>query len=142
MNQFLKMCLVLMALATSSADNSETPSLKGKWVACASINEEGKPVLLKGDDAHFCRMTFGDKQLTVQSTRVTFEATYSLGSQHAQKTIDVIRIIKRKPVTFRGIYEQVGDRLRLCLAGPDDNRPTAFRQADDIELALELRRER
>jgi len=122
MNVVLKSCWILMA-ATVSAD-------------------EGRSVLLKSDDPHFCRMIFGDKQLTVRSAKVTFEATYSLGSQQSPKTIDVSRTIKGKPVTFRGIYELRGDRLRLCLAGPDDDRPTTFSHGNDIEIALELRRER
>jgi uncharacterized protein (TIGR03067 family) len=132
--------IVLAPLVTDAEDSREADSLKGTWVALSKFDDDGKVVPIAAEE-HF-RLSLGDNVLSMRSPRITFEARYQLDPRQMPKAIDVSRVVRGKPTTFRGIYEIRGDRLRLCLAGSRADRPTAFKHGDDIEIAVELGRQK
>jgi uncharacterized protein (TIGR03067 family) len=138
--------LVLIPNPAAESSDSESALLQGTWIAVATFDGDGKPAAIKPGDPRSFTLTFRDKKLIVQRRDGRLEALYRLESGHQPGWIDVTRKVRGKPTTFLGIYELSGQHLRLCLGGPNGAgpaaRPTAFKHSEDIEIAVELRREK
>jgi uncharacterized protein (TIGR03067 family) len=142
MNVILVPCWIVLLSSMADPRRAEEPSLEGTWLTVAAFNDEGIASSIGEHDPQFFTLTIRDNKLSVQGAKAHFEAVYRVDAKHEPKWIEVTRTVRGKPATFRGIYEVKGDKLRLCLAGPGDERPTAFKHGDGIELALELARQK
>ncbi len=81
----------------------------------------------------------GDKLTTVRPDGTSTEADYQLDPEKKPKTIDVIPQEgpeNERGKTFRGIYLLDGDTLKLCMNGPEMERPTEFKTAEGTRLML------
>jgi uncharacterized protein (TIGR03067 family) len=93
---------------------------------------DGTP-MTEEECARFVRRVSGDQWiLTVQGPEgiSTSKSRVTLGASKNHKEVDVVRPdgpAAGKPT--RGIYEFEGDRLRVCLAQPDQPRPTELAAA-------------
>lgn len=112
---------VIAAFAHSldAAPVVETPpaSLQGAWRA-VSMAQDGE--LLRPNEVSKLLLVISDKKITMRvGQQVIAETTYTLDTKSKPAAIDM---------TFQGqatlgIYQQTGDRLRICLNDQDKGRP-------------------
>ena len=120
----------------------EVEILRGRWSAVAAIQADGKLEEVKQDDPKHFTFEFTDEKLITVFKKGRHESQFKLDHSKTPKNIDVVRLIGKKELHFKGIYAVDGERLRFCLAGPGEQRPTKFAPGEGIEFAIELKRMR
>jgi uncharacterized protein (TIGR03067 family) len=131
--------LLLVSVAENPAEKAvaeEKKQLEGGWmVQCLGngsiITAESAPILLFAPEKiTFNRAKIVDKKPMLEEL---FQATYTLDLSKKPRQIDmVITTGKDKGKTIRGLYHFKGNRLRICLAGLDKERPRKFIQEEQV----------
>ena len=117
-------CITAIAVLAIPAHGDDTEQIQGTWVV-VSAELAGKTVEpSKGDKFIFT----GDK-VTIETQFKKSAFTFTLDPTTSQKQIN----IEDKPPK-RGIYEFVGDQLKLCYA--ENNRPWDFDSRAGLLLVL------
>jgi uncharacterized protein (TIGR03067 family) len=118
-------------LGGAALDDKDKPSdkekLQGTWVAVSGERQGEK--LDKYQLKTWEKLTFADDKWTREGTERK-EGTYTLGPDAGPKEID----LTANAITWLGIYELKGNRLKLALKG---ERPTAFDSRDGWLLVFE-----
>jgi uncharacterized protein (TIGR03067 family) len=125
--------------ADKKTDNEK---LQGTWKV-VSGESEGKEAPI--DELKQATWVFkGDKLIVTKATE-SHESDYKIDPTQKPKTIDVTPRQgpeEEKDKTFPGIYQLDGDTLKLCMNGPDMERPTEFVTKEGTRLMLlSLKRE-
>ena len=135
------MLFAVVAFAQEEAKNGDLPKFQGKW-AIASVVADGKE--LPADVVKVFTMTFKDDTYRVVIGKEKTEGTFTLDASKKPKTIDIVPDSgpdrgKKQP----GIYEFDGDKIKICAAQPNKERPTTFDTKDKTGYTLMiLRREK
>jgi uncharacterized protein (TIGR03067 family) len=115
---------VLAAPPGAGDGGSDRDKLQGTWkVTAATLDGTGVGPEIEQMKKGFVLVFRGDK------VTIKVEADYMLDPTKTPKQIDLSPSLgdaKEKNPTIRGIYELSGDDLKLCIGGPDADRPTAF----------------
>ena len=91
-------------------------------------------------DAPAGKFVFKGDKLTART-----EAEYSIDASKKPKEFDlkVVDGQESERGTWKGIYDLKGDRLTLCLAPPNEDRPTEFvTKEGEKTILLKLKREK
>jgi RNA polymerase sigma-70 factor (ECF subfamily) len=100
--------------------------LLGTWELTAA-EAQGRAA---GDEVKLQRMVFKpDKMTTVKADGTEHEQTWTIDPKAKPKAIDIVPQDgppTEKGQTFKGIYSLEGDALKICMAGPNMERPTEF----------------
>ena len=128
--------------AQDDAAKREMKKLEGIW-ATVSIEAAGEKVTDKDKIKTRKLTTKGDKY-TLKVGDETVEGTIDINPTKKPKTIDVKPASgSNKGKTLLGIYELDGDSLKICLAPPGKDRPTAFSTAaEDGQQLVVYKREK
>jgi len=146
----LSACLAGVA-AVCAADRADTEKakLQGTWVLVYSefegvpfprVMTEGRKVTFNGDK--YCRA------ITIKGVHdrtFVWNGTFKLAPSPKPSAIDFTEIGDNgKAVeTRRGIYHVRGDKLRVCIGGPADKRPSRFQsRKGDHRFVEEYTRQR
>jgi uncharacterized protein (TIGR03067 family) len=119
-------------------DMSDKDKLQGIW-EFVSGEMAGKKV--EGDEAAQIKkhqFVFKGEKLTTKQ-----ESTYTIDSSKRPKEIDlkVDKGPEQEQGTWKGIYDLKGDELTLCMAPPNQDRPTEFvTKEDKMMMLLKLKR--
>lgn len=120
--------LLLAAAVLAAADapagdgKKDLERMQGDW-ACDSYAADG--MKLPDDDAQaYFRTIRGDTYTVARFKKVLGKGTFKLDASKTPKAIDALPAGRDKPLL--GIYEFDGEKMKLCFAGPDKERPTAF----------------
>ena len=114
--------------AQDDAAKKELKKLEGTW-ATVSIEAAGQKVTDEDKIKTRKLTTKGDKY-TLKVGDETVEGTIDINPTKKPKTIDVKPASgSNKGKTLLGIYKLDGDGLKICLAPPGKDRPTAFTTA-------------
>jgi len=114
--------------AQDDAATKELKKLEGTW-ATVSIEAAGQKVTDE-DKIKTRKLTTKGEKYTLKVGDETVQGTIEINPTKKPKTIDVKpEIGTNKGKTLLGIYELDGDSLKICLALPDKDRPTAFATA-------------
>jgi RNA polymerase sigma factor (sigma-70 family) len=121
--------------ATAKADADK---LQGSW-AILSILEDGKEP--QGDEAERIKML----RFVFKGDKVTAKGEHSYSIDAGKKPKQFNLIVEEGPEpergTWKGIYELRDDRLTLCLAMPNQDRPTVFESKEgEHTILLKLKR--
>ena len=123
--------------AQDDAAKKEMKKLEGTW-ATVSIEAAGQKVTDEDKIKTRKLTTKGDKYMLKVGDE-TVQGTIEINPTKKPKTIDVKPDSgTNKGKTLLGIYELDGDGLKICLAPPGKDRPTAFatRPADGQQLVV------
>jgi uncharacterized protein (TIGR03067 family) len=126
--------------APGRSSTAPPTELDGEWTM-VSGTLDGRPVdrrmLATGR-----RVTLGDESTVLFGASVFMRMTFRLDPTASPKAIDyVITAGSSKGKAQRGIYDLVGDVLRLCVAPPGAERPAEFTSArGDGRLLTEWRK--
>jgi uncharacterized protein (TIGR03067 family) len=112
--------------------------LQGVWLSIGVYDGEGNLQPLAADDPAVFTLTFADDALLAAGEQGNVTATYTVDPTQQPKTLDANRTVRVTPLHFAGIYELDGDRLRFCLGGPGEERPSTFRKTPGVEFAAEF----
>ena len=116
------------ASAQGDAAKKELKKLEGTW-ATVSIEAAGQKVTDE-DKIKTRKLTTTGAKYTLKVGDETVQGTIEINPTKKPKTIDVKPDSgTNKGKTLLGIYELDGDSLKLCLAPPGKDRPTAFATA-------------
>jgi uncharacterized protein (TIGR03067 family) len=126
---------------TEVASAKELEKLKGTWEVLA-LEVEGMKVpepAFKGS-----RIIINGETFKAITEGVTYEGTLKIKTTSKPKTIDLMFTEgPEKGKTALGIYELVGDDLKICLAMPGRTRPASFSTKPGSGHALQaLRRQK
>jgi uncharacterized protein (TIGR03067 family) len=114
--------------AQDDTSKKELKKLEGTW-ATVSIEAAGQKVSDEDEIKTRKLTTKGDKY-TLKVGNETVQGTIEINPTKKPKTIDVKPDSgSNKGKTLLGIYELDGDNLKICLALPGRDRPTAFTTA-------------
>ena len=119
------------------AVKKELKKLEGSW-ATVFIEAAGQKVTDE-DKIKTRKLTTKGNKYTLKVGDETVQGTIEINPTKKPKTIDVKPDSgSNKGKTLRGIYELDGDNLKICLAPPGKDRPTAFatRPADGQQLVV------
>jgi uncharacterized protein (TIGR03067 family) len=136
----LALVLVWTASAGAARPDDDKELLKGTWTVAKSV-EDGKP----NKETANAKFTFKEDRLLLKlaGEMRAMEATFVLDPSKKPKHIDISTKDGDTTLTAVGIYELDGDKLRLCVAGPDGpGRPTEFKSANRKIIYLELTRDK
>lgn len=130
---------ILSALLLVAADDpkdaavkKDLEQLKGNWVA-ASYVKDNKPA--PEPDLKLMKLGIAGDQVTFIKGKDTRKSTYKLDPTQKPKTLDIVMIDgPDKGKTLLGIYEIMGDDLKICLAVLDKPRPKEFTAKPDTIL--------
>ncbi|QDU98198.1 TIGR03067 domain-containing protein [Lignipirellula cremea] len=111
------------------AEKAEQPSLIGKWQV-VSIVEGGKEQEKKDEAVEFTK----DQFLLGGAEKSPF--SYLVRPDASPAELDLVFETPGIRVKLLGIYEIQNDTLRLCLAGPDNKRPTEFASPEGSPYSL------
>ena len=130
MTRVVLLLLAAGALATADAPPGDSKKdlerMQGDW-ACDSYVVDGTQ--LPADDAQgYFRTIKGEAYTVARYKKVLGRGTFKLDAGQKPKAIDALPDGRDKPLL--GIYEFDGDKLKLCIAGPGKERPTAFAAAE------------
>jgi uncharacterized protein (TIGR03067 family) len=128
--------------AQDDTAKKELKKLEGTW-ATVSIEAAGEEVADKDKIKTRKLTTKGDKY-TLKVGDETVEGTIDINPTKKPKTIDVKPTSGNdKGKTLLGIYELDGDSLKICVAPPGKDRPTAFSTAaEDGKVLVVYKREK
>jgi len=119
----------------SPGEKTEVDKLQGTWEV-TTWTEQGV------EDRNFVefaspKMVFTGDKHAWKAGAASHEGTFKVGSKGIQRTVDLI-ITDGKGKNQLGIYEVVGDELKICFARVDTaDRPTTFAsKADGAEYIL------
>ena len=116
--------------AQDDAAKKEMKKLEGTW-ATVSIEAAGQKVTDEDKIKTRKLTTKGDKYMLKVGDE-TVQGTIEINPTKKPKTIDVKPDSgSNKGKTLLGIYELDGDNLKICLAAPGKERPTAFATASE-----------
>ena len=116
--------------AQDDTAKKELKKLEGTW-ATVSIEAAGEKVTDKDKIKTRKLTTKGDKY-TLNVGDESVQGTIEINPTKKPKTIDVKPDSgSNKGKTLLGIYELDGDNLKICLAAPGKERPTAFATAPE-----------
>jgi uncharacterized protein (TIGR03067 family) len=115
--------------------------MQSSWQAIL-MNQEGEIQPLQGALANLKLIVKGDRRIIKAGETVLSQAYFRLNPSAEPPMIDVIVTQGGlRGQTMLGIYELVGDRLRVCYASPGRERPRGFApKAGSGETLQELRR--
>ena len=114
--------------AQDDAAKKEMKKLEGTW-ATVSIEAAGQKVTDE-DKIKTRKLTMKGEKYTLKVGDETVQGTIDINPTKKPKTIDVKPDSgSNKGKTLLGIYELDGDSLKICLALPGRDRPTAFATA-------------
>jgi len=114
--------------AQDDAAKKELKKLEGTW-ATVSIEAAGQKVTDE-DKIKTRKLTTKGEKYTLKVGDETVQGTIEINPTKKPKTIAVKpESGTNKGKTLLGIYELDGDSLKICLALPDKDRPTAFATA-------------
>jgi uncharacterized protein (TIGR03067 family) len=108
--------------------------LDGVWM-CESATINGR----KLDDAtaNSLKLTLNGQQYkTERGDQVLFDSTYSVNDSMSPPQIDMVGIGELAGKIGKGIYELKQDRLTMCYAKPDHDRPTDFASEEGSDAHL------
>jgi len=121
--------------AQDDAAKNELKKLEGTW-ATVSIEAAGQK-LTDEDKIKTRKLTMKGEKYTLKVGDETVQGTIEINPTKKPKTIDVKPDSgSNKGKTLLGIYELDGDNLKICLAAPGKERPTAFGTAPEIGQQL------
>ena len=121
--------------AQDDAAKKEMKKLEGTW-ATVSIEAAGQKVTDEDKIKTRKLTTKGDKY-TMKVGDETVQGTVEINPSKNPKTIDIKPDTgSNKGKTLLGIYELDGDNLKICLALPGKDRPTAFATAAENRQQL------
>ena len=110
------------ATAAASAPGTE---LEGEWPMVSGVMN-GQPMdqsLVKWVK----RETRGNQTTVLAGPQVMLKAEFTIDSSQSPKAIDYLNLAgANKGKTQLGIYDLLGDLLRVCMAAPGDPRPAEF----------------
>ncbi len=105
----------------------DAEKLLGTWELTAA-EAGGRPA---GDDVKLQEMVVEkDKLSTIKTDGTKHEVTWTIDPKAKPRTIDIVPQDgppNEKGQTFKGIYQLDGDSLKICMAGPNMDRPTEFK---------------
>ena len=114
--------------AQDDTSKKELKKLEGAW-ATVSIEAAGQKVTDE-DKIKTRKLTTKGEKYTLKVGDETVQGTIEINPTKKPKTIAVKpESGTNKGKTLLGIYELDGDSLKICLALPDKDRPTAFATA-------------
>jgi uncharacterized protein (TIGR03067 family) len=128
------MLFAVVAFAQDDAKKADLPKFQGKWAIDSAV-ADGKE--LPAEVVKVFSMTFKDDAYRVLIGTEKTEGTFTLDASKKPKTIDIVPDNgpdrgKRQP----GIYEIDGDKIKICAAQPNKERPTTFDTKDKTGYTL------
>jgi uncharacterized protein (TIGR03067 family) len=130
----LGVCMLSGALVAQGGGKKD--SIEGTWVFVSGVKGGEKA---PEKDTKGAMLTFAGGKLTVNHDGKTEEGTYKTDATQKPPQLEVTM----KDKTHKGIYEVKGDTLRICMGGPDEDRPTQFQSpAGSKTMLIVLRREK
>jgi uncharacterized protein (TIGR03067 family) len=113
---------------------SDRELIQGTWLAVSGERngEKLNEFQLKNWEA----MVFKDDTFTREGGEKK-EGTFKLNAEKSPKQIDLMVDVKGQDVTWEGIYELKGDKLKLALA---PNRPAEFDSTSGVVIVFERKK--
>jgi uncharacterized protein (TIGR03067 family) len=116
--------VAVAAFLLVGADDRDT--IQGRW-KLVSIERGGKPIASRTEPNDKMTLVIEGDRYDWTSGDVPMEGTYTLDPNKTLKEIDVTPIGgPNRGRTLKGIYKIEGDTLKVCLAGPGEERATEF----------------
>jgi uncharacterized protein (TIGR03067 family) len=108
--------------------------LDGVWT-CESATINGRK--LDDEITKSLKLTLkGDQYKTQRGEQVLFDSTYVVNDSINPPHIDIVGIGELAGKIGKGIYELKQDRLTMCYAMPDHDRPQAFASEEGSDAHL------
>ncbi len=127
-NLLLGACVVFLLAADAAKEDDaakkDAEKMQGDWAALSMIQDGMK---YPDDDAQaLFRTVKGDEYTVFRFNDALAKWKFKLDASKKPKTIDIFKPDDDKAPAVLGIYEFDGDKLKLCVAAPGKDRPTAF----------------
>jgi uncharacterized protein (TIGR03067 family) len=138
--------LALTAVAVTAAaadDKKEDDDLQGSWVITSALRDgqtfdepgENSPV---GD-----KLTFEKGAVKIERKKGSSppDAKYTLDAKKSPKELDISP--PNNETNVKGIYVVKGEELKICMGGPDQDRPDDFKaEQGSMRFLLVLKRQK
>lgn len=124
----------------AEAAGLDQKQLQGVWTV-VSLESAGK--MAPDEEIKNLQVVFADKQFVLREGNTDREKrVFRLDAAHNPRTIDFLGGADDDSINGQGIYELVGDTLRICWCkGDDEPRPTDFAtKADTAQFLVQLKR--
>jgi uncharacterized protein (TIGR03067 family) len=133
--------LAAAGTAGQDASKADKEKLVGSWEVLSG--EKGGEKVRENEIKNIKLVFHADGKLTLDKDGQQKDATYKLDAKKKPKEFDLTINENGKEVMVKGIYHLEGDNLKLCFAGPEGERPTAFAtQAGDKTMLVVLKRDK
>ncbi len=135
---FVLLVASAVAPAAEAPDNDATKKdldrMQGDWVVVSMVRD-GRKIPDEDARAHF-RTVKGDQYTSFHSGKLLGKGTFTLDATRTPRTIDVFPDGGPKDKPIKGIYEFNGETQKICLAGPDMERPTKFESTEGSQITV------
>jgi len=123
-----------LLLGADKAADADRDKLQGEWVV-VSGQENGKEV--PAEKVKGMKMTVNQDRITVDEGKGKRVMNYKLDATQTPKAIDMTTVEgSDKGKMSQGIYELDGDKLKICFAMPDKERPKNFSPKENSQEML------
>jgi uncharacterized protein (TIGR03067 family) len=110
--------------------------IQGTWKVVAKNGDENTDE--KGNEC-----VYADGKLTIKATSgEQFEMKYEIDPSKKPRVVDFAGEYQGQQVALKGIYLLQGNKLTVCLSGPDQPRPTEFKAIEEQQSVWVLQRVR
>lgn len=137
---FVKTKTAFGFIEPAEAAGLDQKQLQGVWTV-VSLESAGKKA--PDEEIKNLQVVFADKQFVLREGNTDREKrAFRLDAAHSPRNIDFLGGADDDSINGQGIYELVGDTLRICWCkGENEPRPTEFAtKADTAQLLVQLKR--